>query len=126
MQLIRELAERYDFDGLELDWMRFGLHFRPGHEAEGAALLTEFTAEVRSVLNEWQRKRGHRIRLGARVPSRPETALGLGMDAVTWGRQGLVDMLVRLRSCSSNRKFPWNTGDGCYRTRECSCPRVWK
>ena len=35
MALVRELAERYDFDGLELDWMRFGFHFRPGHEAEG-------------------------------------------------------------------------------------------
>ncbi|HZP81238.1 MAG TPA: hypothetical protein VFB21_06350 [Chthonomonadaceae bacterium] len=28
LKLIRELAERYDFDGLELDWMRFGFHFR--------------------------------------------------------------------------------------------------
>ncbi len=94
MSLIRELVERYDFDGLELDWMRFGFHFRPGHEAEGAELLTQFTAEVRRLLTKWQRKRGHRIRLGARVPSRPQTALGLGMDAVTWARQGLVDMLV--------------------------------
>ena len=94
MALVRELAERYDFDGLELDWMRFGFHFRPGHEAEGAALLTDFTAEVRDVLNGWQKKRGHRIRLGARVPSRPQTAVGLGMDAVTWAQRGLVDMIV--------------------------------
>ena len=94
MALVRELAERYDFDGLELDWMRFGFHFRPGHEAEGVGLLTEFTAEVRDLLNGWQKKRGHRIRLGARVPSRPQTAVGLGMDAVTWAQRGLVDMLV--------------------------------
>jgi hypothetical protein len=94
MALIRELAERYDFDGLELDWMRFGFHFRPGHETEGAELLTQFTAGVRRLLDRWGRKRGHRIRLGARVASRPQTALGLGMDAVTWARRGLVDMLV--------------------------------
>ena len=95
MALIRELAERYDFDGLELDRMRFGFHFRPGHEAEGAwGLLTEFTAEVRNLLDGWQKRRGHRIRLGARVPSRPQTAVGLGMDAVTWAERGLVDMLV--------------------------------
>jgi len=94
MALIRELAERYDFDGLELDWMRFGFHFAPGHEAEGATLLTEFTAEVRRLLDKWQKKRGHKIRLGARVPSRPQTALGLGMDAITWARRGLIDMLV--------------------------------
>jgi len=94
MALIRELAERYDFDGLELDWMRFGFHFRPGHESEGIPLLTEFTAEVRRLLDSWEQKRGHRILLGARIPSRPQTALGLGMDAVRWARRNLVDMLV--------------------------------
>ena len=94
MAFVRELAERYDFDGLELDWMRFGFHFRPGHEAEGVGLLTEFTAEVRDLLNGWQKKRGHRIRLGARVPSRPQSAVGLGMDAATWAQRGLVDMIV--------------------------------
>ena len=92
--LIRELVARYDVDGLELDWMRFGFHFRPGHEQAGAALLTEFTAQVRQLLDEWESRRGHPIQLGARVPSRPWTAAGLGMDAVTWARRGLVDQLV--------------------------------
>ncbi len=92
--LIEELAERYDFDGLELDWMRFGYHFRPGHEAEGTELLTEFTGKVRSLLNVWEEKRGHKIRLGARVPAKPQTSIGLGMDAVTWARKGYIDWLV--------------------------------
>ena len=34
-KLVKELIERYDFDGLELDWMRFGFHFRPGYESIG-------------------------------------------------------------------------------------------
>jgi len=94
MRLICELAERYDFDGLELDWMRFGYHFRPGNELEGGELLTEFTAEARSLLDDWSKRRGHPIRLGARVPSRPETARRLGMDAVRWTRERLIDWLV--------------------------------
>jgi len=94
MRLIRELVERYDFDGLELDWMRFGFHFRPGYEQEGSELLTEFTAEVRRLLDDWAARRGHPIRLGARVPSRPETARRLGMDAVAWAKKGLIDWLV--------------------------------
>ena len=92
--LIEELAGRYDFDGLELDWMRFGFHFRPGQEAVGAELLTAFTGRVRRLLDGWEKRRGHKIRLGARVPSRPHTAIGLGLDAVTWARQGLIDWLV--------------------------------
>lgn len=94
MDYLRELLERYDPDGLELDWMRFGYHFRPGQEAAGAAQLTQFMREVRELTTEWSLKRGHPIRLGARVPTLPDAALGLGMDAVAWARQGLVDLLV--------------------------------
>ena len=94
MAYVRELLERYDPDGLELDWMRFGYHFRPGREAEGAALLTQFMREARGLTEAWSRKRGHPIRLGARVPTLPEAARGLGMDGVAWAREGLVDMLV--------------------------------
>ena len=94
MAFVRQLIDRYDVDGLELDWMRFGYHFWPGHEAEGCAQLTEFTAEVRRLLDARARELGHPIRLAARVPSRPDTACGLGMNAVTWARGGLVDLLV--------------------------------
>ncbi len=93
-KLIQELAERYDFDGLELDWMRFGYHFKPGHEQAGLALLTDFTARVRRLLDGWEKRRGHKIKLGARVPSRPQTALGLGYDVATWARRKLIDLLV--------------------------------
>jgi hypothetical protein len=94
MTLIREYLELFDIDGLELDWMRFGFHFKPGHEREGAEILTEFMREVREMTNLWSGRRGHPIRLGARVPARPMTAKGLGMDAVRWVREGLIDMLV--------------------------------
>lgn len=94
MAYVRELLERYDPDGLELDWMRFGYHFRPGKEAEGAALLTQFMRDVRALTREWSKKRGHPIKLGARVPTLPDAARGLGMDGVAWAREGLVDMLV--------------------------------
>lgn len=91
---IAELAEKYDFDGLELDWMRFGKHFRPGHEADGAEALNDFTRQVRELLDGWAVRRGHPIKLAARVPSRPEAAIGLGMDAPHWAQNGWIDMLI--------------------------------
>ncbi len=94
LRLVAELLERYDPDGLELDWMRFGFHFRPGHEAAGRQVLTDFTARVRELTEAAAARRGHPVRVGARVPSRPRAARGLGMDAVAWARQGLVDRLV--------------------------------
>ncbi|HQE83170.1 MAG TPA: hypothetical protein PLM14_09225 [Candidatus Hydrogenedentes bacterium] len=94
MAFIRELLERYDPDGLELDWMRFGYHFAPGEEAEGCKILTQFMRDVRTLTGEWSKKRGHAIQLGARVPAHPDAAAGLGMDGITWAKEGLVDMLV--------------------------------
>lgn len=94
LAFVRELLERYDPDGLELDWMRFGRHLTPSREREEGALLTEFVREVRTLTREWSGKRGHPIRLGVRVPAHPDAAAGLGMDGVSWAREGLVDLLV--------------------------------
>ncbi len=94
MAFVRELLDRYDPDGLELDWMRFGWHFAPGKEAEGTELLCTFMREVRKLTKEASTRRGHPIKLGARVPADPDDARGLGMDGVRWAKEGLVDMLV--------------------------------
>ena len=94
MDFVKELLERYDADGLELDWMRFGWHFKDGEEAAGAELLTQFMRQVRELTIEWGEKRGHAIQLAARVPAHPDAAKGLGMDGVRWAKEGLVDMLV--------------------------------
>lgn len=94
MALIAETLERYDVDGLELDFMREPYVFSADKEQEGAPLLTAWLREVRQRTNEAAVKRGHPIRLGVRAPSRPETALGMGLDAVAWAQEGLIDLLV--------------------------------
>jgi hypothetical protein len=94
MAYVRELIFRYDMDGFELDWMRNPFYFKPGQEKEGLAILTEFTAEVRQLLDQREKEVGHRIQLSARVPDRPETALGLGFDVAAWAERRLIDRLV--------------------------------
>ncbi len=94
LALIREYLERYDIDGLELDWMRFGYHFRPGAEEQGRKLLTGFMQQVKDFAENISAKRGRKIKIGVRVPSRPQAARDLGMDAVEWSRRGLVDLIV--------------------------------
>ena len=93
-KLVAEYCERYDFDGLELDWMRFGFHFRPGQEQQGNAVTREFVRRTRALLDQWEKKRGHKIALGARVPTRPQTAWAMGLDGARWAAEGLVQMLV--------------------------------
>jgi hypothetical protein len=94
MAFVRELLQRYDPDGLELDWMRFGYHLTPGREREEREILTEFVRVARSLTEEWSQIRKHPIRLGVRVPAHPDAASGLGMDAILWAREGLVDVIV--------------------------------
>ena len=92
--LLRESLERWDMDGLELDFMRFPYHFRVGHEEAGGEALAAWLGEIRRLLREWEQRRGHGLQLGVRVPSRPPTARALGLDAVSWARAGLVDLVV--------------------------------
>ena len=105
MTLIKEVCERYDMDGLELDFHRFVRYFRPGHEQEGTKLMNTFVAEVRRVVEAAEKRWGHEIELGVRVPNRPQTARGLGLDAIAWGKQGLIDMVIAgsdVASCDSD------------------------
>ena len=94
LKLIRELLERYDLYGLELDWIRGYPYFPSGAERQGARVLTEFTAQVRELADAAAARLGHPVKVGARVPSRIETGPGLGLDGLTWAREGLVDQLV--------------------------------
>lgn len=94
MALITEISQRFDMDGLELDWMRWGLMFAPGGEAAGRDILTQFVREVRAKLDQTQERVGHPVRLGVRIPCEPQEALANGYDVPRWVREGLVDQVV--------------------------------
>ena len=94
LALVEELLDRYDIDGFEMDWMRFGYHLTKAREKEKAAFLTDFVRDVRSLVRKSELRRGHSITVGARVPADPDDASGLGMDAVAWAKHGDVDCLV--------------------------------
>ncbi len=92
--LIVETLELYDIDGLELDFMREPYLFSKGKEQEGRLILNEWLRDIRKLIDDAATGRGHAIKLGVRVPASPETALGLGLDAPTWSKEGLVDLVV--------------------------------
>ncbi len=94
MSLIVETLDRYDIDGLELDFMREPYVFSADKEKESAPILTAWLREVRKRTAEAAAKRRHPVRLGIRVPSRPEVAVAMGLDAITWANEGLIDVLV--------------------------------
>ena len=94
MKLVGEVLSRWDIDGVELDWMRFPYLFRPGDGENARAALTAFMREARTRATAAAKRLGHPVGIAVRVPATPEFASGLGMDAVTWAREGLVDVLI--------------------------------
>ena len=94
LRLVHELFERFDMDGLELDWLRWAMHFAPGGERKGRRLLTDFTRDARRLADESARRAGHPVKLAARVPAEPQTCLALGYDVMAWAREELIDMII--------------------------------
>ena len=94
LALIRELLDRYDMDGLELDWIRSVQHFAPGFEEQGLPILTEFVREARVLVEQASKRRNHPIKLGVRLPEDPIVSKRFGMDGPVWIREGLVDQVV--------------------------------
>ncbi len=94
LRLVDEVLERYDSDGLELDWMRFCRVFRYGHEVEDRPILTEFVQQVRDRCNAAAERRGHPVKIAVRVPLDPVDALDTGYDVPEWCRRGLVDIVI--------------------------------
>ena len=92
--IFKELVDRYDADGFELDFMRFWEHLTPGREREQAPILTDFIRRCRRYADEVGARRGRRIGLATRCPTSYAAAWDFGFDPETWAREGLIDILA--------------------------------
>ena len=91
---IREALERYDVDGVELDWMRTHIVFKPGMESQGIEIMNNFMIEIRAIVEQNSSERGHPIEIAARVPSTPAIGRSFGLDGVAWARDQSVDIII--------------------------------
>ncbi len=91
---IKELFEKYDFDGLEIDFMRCSTYFIPGTESENARILTQFLRRAREHLNKRGIERGRPISLAVRVDENLNACALDGFDVETWIKEGLIDILI--------------------------------
>ncbi len=94
LNYIREMAERYDTDGIELDFMREIFCFDYRNNRECYQIMNDFMRQVRQIVNEAAAKKGHEILLMVRVHRSVEDSLAFGFDVKTWAEEGLVDAIV--------------------------------
>lgn len=101
LRMLREVAEKYEFDGIQIDFARVAALFPEGQQWANRDKLTEFMRSVRTILLEIEKHRGRPFLLAARVPENLMRCHFDGMDVETWARENLVDILV-LRCRSSD------------------------
>ena len=93
LAFVAEFLERYDVDGIELDWMRWGHMFRPIEAERNTPLLTGFMTQMRNLVDHAAQKRGRPLLLGVRIPQTLEECRTLGFDVKAWVQQGSVDYI---------------------------------
>lgn len=91
---IKESLERYDVDGIELDFMREMFCFAPGREFLCRDLMTDFVRSIRALCDEFEQKRGHRIMTGIKLFSLPHQVFDAGFDYFTYAKERLIDVFV--------------------------------
>jgi hypothetical protein len=91
--IIEELCNRYDVDGVELDFQRFPKYFRSTELEKGTEVMTGFVRKIRKMLDKVGEQRGKSLKLCVRVPKTIADCRQVGLDVVGWDAQGLVDMI---------------------------------
>lgn len=94
LDTLREVAERYDVDGIELDYARCTPVLPIGHQWEHREALTDFMRQLRRSFQEIAARRGRPLLLAARIPERIEGCHFDGIDIETWIAENLLDILA--------------------------------
>ncbi len=96
---IADVIERYDVDGVELDFLRNPMYFRPNMEgrpveARHVEIMTGLVQQIREKADEVGQKRGKPILISARVPNLLMCCRYIGLDVETWIKDRLIDFVI--------------------------------
>ena len=93
MSHIREYLDVYDFEGMELDWLR-NPHCceAPAGDAQ-CDLITSWIADVRRQTEARSRRLKKPVPLGMRIPGNLGYMKSIGVDVPRIAREGLIDFL---------------------------------
>ena len=94
VEVLREIATRFDLDGIQIDFARHVPCLPVGRQWDLRDHVTAFMRGVRQMLLEVARQRGRPFLLAARVPQTLGGCRADGFDVQAWADQKLVDVLT--------------------------------
>jgi hypothetical protein len=93
-KIVFELIERFDVDGIELDYFRHPAFFRTEEACANRYLMTDFIRTIRQRLDKVGEQRGRHLCLLVRVPPTLYDSRRIGLDVEAWITEGLVDVVA--------------------------------
>lgn len=98
--VINEVIEKYDIDGIDLDFSRYLPLFKgvsQGRPAtrEECEMMTDLIRRIRSAADAAGRERGRVILISVVLPDSLGYCRDLGADIGTWMKEGLIDFWVQ-------------------------------
>lgn len=109
IDVVREILERYELDGIELDFIRNPHTFQPSEAWGKRQIITDFIAEIKKIVDEYSEKKGRELGLIVRVPFLDEELKNAGMDVKQWLEDGILDILVMSHKSNNYNAIlePW-------------------
>jgi len=94
LSVIHEPVAQYDFEGLELDWLRNPHCCEPNASRKTINTLTDWFVEIRELTSTRSKKIGKPFPLGLRIPGDLGYMRSIGIDVTDLARRGLVDFVT--------------------------------
>jgi len=99
LDIIADVLDRYDVDGIDLDFCRTPIFFRSTMEGKPAtsaetAIMTDLVRKIRHLILAASQRRGRPVLLSMRTPVSLELCRYVGMDVEGWLKEGFLDVLV--------------------------------
>lgn len=97
--IVRDVLDRYDVDGIDLDFLRHPAFFKQSLVSQSATLaqvdrMTDMVRDIRQEVLAASTRRGRPILLSVRILPTLELNRRWGFDAERWGTEKLVDFIA--------------------------------
>jgi len=98
-EIIEEVCQRYDADGVDLNFIRHPVFFSSTMRGEAASaeeieIMTNLVRRIRRFTDRRGLERGRPILLAAIVPDKLQQARNIGLDVQTWMENDLIDIVI--------------------------------
>jgi len=115
--IIRELVEDYDYEGIELDWLRCPFCCEAPAPQDKVDMMTDWFREIRALTRKQARRIGKPYPLGVRIPPRLGLLRSVGIDVRSLARDGVIDFVSPSNFWQTGWDIPLDTlreelGDG--------------